>query len=231
MSQIALHKLNLIAMIMITDMKLTAKSIFIGLAIAGPFAIGLVGCSSSGDTSGTAGTASTSGTASDSGAASSSTTTSSTAGETAGTAGSTASGTASGGSPDATNGSTGAQPAGTDSSKPVPAKGSDTGAKGETAMAGAVKFADIQKAFATNCMGCHSGPHPAHQLDLSSYESVMKGDKEGAVIVAGNPDKSRLFEAISHDPGAAAMPKGKPKLDAATIKAVHDWIMAGAKKD
>jgi hypothetical protein len=79
-----------------------------------------------------------------------------------------------------------------------------------------------------NCAICHSGPHPKHFLNLTSYANVMKGDKEGKVVIPGSPVSSRLSMAV-HRKGAAAMPPNAalPPKDVAKIDA---WIKAGAKE-
>ena len=91
-----------------------------------------------------------------------------------------------------------------------------------------VSYSAVQPIIAKNCVMCHTGPKPKHGLNLSSYDNVMKGDKEGKVIVAGKPGDSRLSKAI-HRNGAAAMPPMGP-LPAADVKKIDAWISAGAKK-
>lgn len=77
------------------------------------------------------------------------------------------------------------------------------------------------------CVGCHMGAKPQHGLDLTTYAKIMKGDKEGKVVVAGKPDKSRLSKAV-HRKGAAAMPPAGP-LKPADVAKIDAWIKAGAK--
>jgi len=77
------------------------------------------------------------------------------------------------------------------------------------------------------CVGCHSGPRPKHGLDLTSYKNLMKGDKEGKVVIAGKPASSRLSKAV-HRSGAAAMPPGAP-LPPASVAKIDAWIKGGAK--
>jgi len=91
-------------------------------------------------------------------------------------------------------------------------------------------YATVAPIFKQNCVVCHSGPHPKNGLDLSTYASVMKGDKEGKVIVAGKPDGSRLSLAIRHKlkkPSDAMPPGGKLKAD--EIFRIDSWIRSGAK--
>lgn len=78
------------------------------------------------------------------------------------------------------------------------------------------------------CVGCHSGARPKHGLDLTSYANLMKGDKEGKVVVPGKPADSRLSKAV-HRKGAAPMPPVGP-LAPAQVAKIDAWISAGAKE-
>lgn len=91
-----------------------------------------------------------------------------------------------------------------------------------------VGYASVQPIL-KNCVACHSGAHPKHGLDLSSYASVVKGDKEGKVVVPGKPADSRLSKAVHHSTGAAPMPPGPTKLPAGDVAKIDAWIKAGAK--
>jgi hypothetical protein len=95
------------------------------------------------------------------------------------------------------------------------------------AKPGKVSFASVAPIFKRSCLKCHTGPKGQHGLDVSSYKSIMKGDKEGKVIIPRNPSKSRLVGVLHGKP--IMMPpktKGLPKPDIAKIEA---WIKAGAK--
>jgi hypothetical protein len=60
-------------------------------------------------------------------------------------------------------------------------------------------------------------------LDLSRRRAAMEGGDEGAVIVPGKPDESRLWEYVGGD----KMPPKKP-LAAAEKELLRAWIAAGA---
>jgi hypothetical protein len=89
-----------------------------------------------------------------------------------------------------------------------------------------VSFATIAPIM-KSCSMCHQGAKPKHGLDLTSYANLMKGDKEGKVVVAGNPAQSRLSKAV-HRKGAALMPPMAP-LPVADVAKIDAWIKAGAK--
>ena len=92
-------------------------------------------------------------------------------------------------------------------------------------------YAGVAPIFKQNCVGCHSGPHPKNGLDLSTYASMMKGDKDGKAIVPGKPDVSRLSLAIHHKlkKPSDSMPPGRT-LSAGDIAKIDAWIRSGAKE-
>src|SRR4051794_39650165 len=63
-------------------------------------------------------------------------------------------------------------------------------------------YKDIAPLLKTACGACHMRGKAPHGLDLKTYESLMKGDKGGKVVISGNPPKSRL----------AGVLHGKPQL-------------------
>src|SRR6188472_4055401 len=52
-------------------------------------------------------------------------------------------------------------------------------------------FAAVQEIFTKNCVGCHGGEKPKCDINLTSYEGVMKGGEDGPIVTAGDPDKSK----------------------------------------
>lgn len=88
-------------------------------------------------------------------------------------------------------------------------------------------YAMVKPIFDASCVGCHHGAKAAHGLDLSTYALVVKGDKEGKVIVSGQPTKSRLAMALHGKPELMPPDKALAKDKIAVIEA---WIKAGAKE-
>lgn len=117
----------------------------------------------------------------------------------------------------------------------------DNGGKGEGKAPPAVSYSlDIRPILMTRCSGCH-GPSPwwsdAKQkgLDVTTYESLMKGGKSGLAIDPGQPEKSLLVKYLE-SPGVSIgnMPTmpfvGKP-LPREQIDLIKRWIQQGARKD
>lgn len=91
----------------------------------------------------------------------------------------------------------------------------------------AVTYAAVAPILAKNCVKCHQGPKPGHGLNLANYASVMKGDKEGKVVIPGKSAMSRLATVLHGKP--QLMPPGH-KLGDADIKTIDSWVASGAKK-
>ena len=88
----------------------------------------------------------------------------------------------------------------------------------------------VQPIFRANCYRCHGGMNRRGGLSLATKASVMKGGKDGAVVVPGDPAASLLVKLIRHE-GPANAAKSMPpnaKLSDADIVTVERWIRAGA---
>jgi formate dehydrogenase gamma subunit len=75
--------------------------------------------------------------------------------------------------------------------------------------------------FKTKCGACHGGPAGMNGLDLSSYQSALKGGQSGPGIVPGKPDESQIIKVQS----AGAHPGQLAPQDLALIRS---WIENGA---
>ena len=83
---------------------------------------------------------------------------------------------------------------------------------------------EIQPIFDNNCGNCHLG-NSSGGLNLSSYNDLMDGSNDGAVIVPGNAESSVLYQEIL----SGDMPGGNnPNLSSAQISLIAQWINEGA---
>src|SRR5436190_19122068 len=73
-------------------------------------------------------------------------------------------------------------------------------------------FKDIQPILNASCVGCHSGDRPKAGIDLSSYESVMRGGEDGPVVKIGAPKHSLLVRALRGVNGVRQMPPRRNPL-------------------
>jgi uncharacterized membrane protein len=82
----------------------------------------------------------------------------------------------------------------------------------------------------SNCVTCHGASQAKGGLRMDSYDQLMKGGTDGAVIFAGKPDSSLLLERVTLSPGHKGfMPaEGRPPLRAEEISWIRAWIQDGA---
>src|SRR6266850_6592279 len=88
--------------------------------------------------------------------------------------------------------------------------------------AAALWSSKVQPIFDANCVKCHGLMQQKNGLELDSLERVMKGGDDGAVVVPGKPDKSRLYQYTSADSDPHMPPK--KQLTDVQREAIRDWI-------
>jgi hypothetical protein len=96
-----------------------------------------------------------------------------------------------------------------------------------------VTFAtDIKPIFDAACLKCHDSTKPkqAAKLSLDTLEGVLKGDRDGKVVIVGDSAKSDLVLSVAHigDPDSF-MPKRAKPLTPEQIGLIRAWIDQGAK--
>jgi uncharacterized membrane protein len=81
-----------------------------------------------------------------------------------------------------------------------------------------------------NCVACHGASKVQGGLRLDSYELLMKGGKDGPVIVPRNADTSLLMERITlpADNQHFMPAEGRPPLKTEQIAWIRAWIQQGA---
>jgi hypothetical protein len=81
-------------------------------------------------------------------------------------------------------------------------------------------MANIQPIFLASCTSCHNETSPIANLDLSTFAGVMKGGKEGVIVVPGDSANSLLIRIQST--------KHFRNLTPDELALVSQWIDAGA---
>ena len=88
--------------------------------------------------------------------------------------------------------------------------------------------ADILPIFTSRCAfaGCHVAGGP-DGIDLRTYNAVITGGRDDDTVIAGDARESELVEQIVE----GEMPPNGPRLEAAQIQLIIDWINEGAKNN
>ncbi len=80
-----------------------------------------------------------------------------------------------------------------------------------------------------HCVRCHGAQQQESGLRLDQADFLHQGGDRGAAVVAGAPEASVLYAAISPDDDELQMPPEGDPLPAEAVEAIHDWIQSGAK--
>ena len=88
----------------------------------------------------------------------------------------------------------------------------------------------INPVFEAKCVACHGGGTEKGDLRLDSYSNLMRGGKDGAVVVPGKPEASILLARVMLAPGDPHfMPaEGRTPLTSDETSWIREWIKAGA---
>ena len=95
---------------------------------------------------------------------------------------------------------------------------------------------DLKPIFDANCVKCHSGDRPKAHLNLDTLEGILKGNKWGPILKAGDGTNSMVVKAVAHqlkdaDGWMPPMPNkaGAKTLTPEEIGLLIAWINQGAK--
>src|SRR5215472_7903632 len=98
----------------------------------------------------------------------------------------------------------------------------------------ALVYSDIiQPLLQEKCYGCHGKNKQKGRLRMDDSLRLMKGGKDGVVIIPGNAEKSEMIKRLSlpREDDDHMPPKEKPQLTQQEIALIHWWIAAGAPFD
>lgn len=92
--------------------------------------------------------------------------------------------------------------------------------------------AHVQRLFNDNCTGCHAGANAAANLDLSSWQSLIRGSRHGEAIIPFDAENSRLHRMLSALAGGPHPREvGGDTLQPDAVTFLARWINEGAKND
>jgi hypothetical protein len=84
----------------------------------------------------------------------------------------------------------------------------------------------VRPLLINRCYGCHADS-ASGGLRLNSREAVLKGGKDGPVIVSGHPEQSVLVSAVHYQNPYLKMPPSSP-MNSEEIGILEQWIRDGA---
>jgi uncharacterized membrane protein len=84
--------------------------------------------------------------------------------------------------------------------------------------------------FDDKCVQCHGPEKKKGKLRLDTFDYVMRGSKDGAVVKPGDARNSELYRRVTlpRDNKDAMPAEGKPGLTASELKVIEFWIVSGA---
>ncbi|HVV00861.1 MAG TPA: c-type cytochrome domain-containing protein [Verrucomicrobiae bacterium] len=77
-----------------------------------------------------------------------------------------------------------------------------------------------------NCAKCHNSDRKKADLDLTTYQGILKGSGSGEVVLSGNVEGSKIWKALTHSE-EPYMPPHRPPLDAKALEVFKKWIAGG----
>ncbi len=91
---------------------------------------------------------------------------------------------------------------------------------------------DIRPLITKYCLECHNARTQKGTLSLETFKAAMEGSDRGPVIVAGQPDKSKLVLLTEHK-DKPTMPPAKAKFHPTKdeVALLRAWVAAGAVDD
>jgi hypothetical protein len=84
----------------------------------------------------------------------------------------------------------------------------------------------IRPVLTENCFSCHGQAKQKAGLRLDSLQALLQGGDNGPIVLPGDPDNSRLIQAIRYSGELKMPPKGK--LSPQAIEALTSWVKMGA---
>ena len=82
----------------------------------------------------------------------------------------------------------------------------------------------VRPLLTRNCFGCHT-QSASGGLRLDSREAILKGGKDGAVVIPGHPESSLLISALHYNGSIQMPPSGELKTEEVAV--IEQWIQDG----
>ena len=87
----------------------------------------------------------------------------------------------------------------------------------------------VRPILVEHCLECHGEKKQKGGLRLDSREGLLKGGKDGKVVVPGKAAESKLIVAVSYkDEDLQMPPEGEGQLSAEQVEVLTQWVAMGA---
>ncbi|HEY4258585.1 MAG TPA: c-type cytochrome domain-containing protein, partial [Schlesneria sp.] len=81
----------------------------------------------------------------------------------------------------------------------------------------------VKPLLAKHCLQCHGPEKQQSGLRIDSGRAIVDGGDSGPALVARDPARSLLIQAVTGAEGASKMPPEGPRLSDAEIQVLKDW--------
>jgi hypothetical protein len=85
----------------------------------------------------------------------------------------------------------------------------------------------VRPLLVENCFSCHSAKKQKGGLRLDSQAALLKGGKNGPVLIPGKPEQSRIITAAAYTDDDLQMPPDD-QLSSAQVEVLTRWVRMGA---
>ncbi|OWK41715.1 c-type cytochrome domain-containing protein [Fimbriiglobus ruber] len=89
---------------------------------------------------------------------------------------------------------------------------------------------DVVPVLKQHCMGCHGNDKQKGGLNVATFAAAMQGGSSGAVVIPGDPDKSRLYALTAHKE-EPKMPPNAARIPEAQLEILRLWIEQGGREN
>ncbi|MCA9099940.1 MAG: hypothetical protein KDA63_02255 [Planctomycetales bacterium] len=98
---------------------------------------------------------------------------------------------------------------------------------------GSISFArDVAPIFIQRCQACHGKDKSEGDYRLDTFAGLSASGASGeAIVVAGSPDESRLYQLLASDDESERMPMDGEPIPGEELALVRRWISEGGKYD
>ncbi len=96
-------------------------------------------------------------------------------------------------------------------------------------FAAAADFAhEVVPILRKHCGECHTGDKKKGGFSMNTRAAFLEGGENGAVLVPGAADRSRLLEVVTTTDADERMPPKGDRLTPAEVAVLRDWVATGA---